>query len=176
MPLLKCPTSDALLEYVSIPRELGFAKRMLIRLHTSSCQDCQKKTAFIRSKWSSYFSPEPDITSSLIRVYSRLQNDETLILKGWKLGEYQNERDLRSWLLSSGWIFRGAIGAGLASLLLFLVISQFGTVSNNTPRLAQLNQDVPYARIRFEDKNRVQVHYVQPELIKSVEFETTSLR
>jgi hypothetical protein len=40
------------------------------------------------------------------------------------------------------------------------------------------NEHLPFAQIRVEDKdnNRVQVHYVQPELLQSVEFETTSAR
>ena len=83
----------------------------------------------IKTKWDAYFSPEPELTSSLIRVYSRLQNDETLILKGWKLSEQRPTKSLGHRLLAEGWLFAGLFRWALAHCF-SLVVTQVKSMKN----------------------------------------------
>lgn len=170
MPLLSCPNSEQLFEFVSISQEMSWARRTSFRVHNAFCQDCHKKSADLQKTWQSYFTPEPDITSSLMRVYSRLQNDETLILKGWKLGELPRPRSASDFLLGGGWLFRGAVSVAAMVILVLLVSSQMGT---ERPEHLAANT-IPFAQIRYENENSVQVQYVKPELLQTIEFETTS--
>jgi hypothetical protein len=177
---MKCPKQEALFEFISIPDELSRWERFRTQWHTRSCASCQEQMQAIRSTWESYFTPEPDVTSSMMRVYSRLQSDETLILKGWKLSEFRPARaPLRA---RANWAFR--IGASFAAALLLVVFAApqwralHPVADAAAPVPVAANEHLPFAQIRVEDKdnNRVQVHYVQPELLQSVEFETTSAR
>jgi len=173
--LLKCPNSDALFEYVTIPTEMSFLRRTNMRTHTLLCPPCQQKIEAIRQKWDAYFTPEPDITASLIKIYGRLQRDETLVLKGWKLGGVQRPKSLKESAIAQGWLFRGAVAAGLAAVAFVFVTPQVKSDRDlqlvaSVPQAAQL----PLARFRVEDKNSIKVHYIQPELLQSMEFETTS--
>jgi hypothetical protein len=173
MRLLKCLKQDLLLEFASIPQEMSFLERTRVRTHTFSCAPCREKLASIQRNWESYLKPEPEITSSLLKVYSKLQNDETLILKGWKLGENTRRRDLNSSLLNGGWLFRGAVSLGLGSVLLFVVISQINLNRADRRPMVAANNPLPLAQIRVEEKNKVKVHYLEPELLQTIEFETT---
>lgn len=173
---LRCPKPDSLMEFVTVPSEMSRWKRFSFRAHTLACKPCQEKISVIQTKWNSYFRPEPDVTSSLIKVYSRLQKDETLILKGWKLdGVKPAAPSISTSLLRQGWVFRGGVSMGLASILLLLVFSQVRT-ENEGPMTAAMTHsaNLPLAQFRVEDKNSIKVHYVQPELLQSMEFETTS--
>lgn len=175
MPLLKCPDSDSLFEYVTIPTEMRAWNRAGMRAHAFVCPPCQQKIKAIQEKWDAYFTPEPDVTASLIKVYSRLQRDETLVLKGWKLGGVQRPKSLRESVVAQGWLFRGSVAASLAAVAFVLVSPQLksekeAAMVSATPQAAQL----PLARFRVEDKNSIKVHYVQPELLQSIEFETVS--
>jgi hypothetical protein len=171
LPLLNCPDSEKLFEFVTIPSEISNFRRAGMKLHAVTCAPCRIKMESIQKKWSSYFQPEPEVTSSLMKVYSKLQNDETLILRGWKLGEQRNSR--RNWV-GEGWVFRGAVAVGVASIFGAVFVSQ---VRNNEKLPGIISSAsssfVPYAQIRVEDKNRIQVQYVKPELLESMEFQTT---
>lgn len=171
MRLLKCLKQDALLEFHSIPQEMSAFKRTCVRTHLATCEDCRARFEKIQSMWQSYFKPEPDITSSLLSVYSRLQSDETLILKGWKLGEAKRKKTMSGLLFNEGWLFRGAISTGLFGLVGFVVVSQTKTNSLSQPVVAQ--NKAPLAQIRVEDKNTLKVHYLEPQLLQTIEFETT---
>jgi len=150
--------------------------------HTKHCAGCQQQMSAIRSTWEGYFTPEPDITSSLMRVYSRLQSDETLILKGWKLSEFRAAR--ASSVPSTAWAWRA--GMAVAAAILLVIVGLNGGLPGMGPAHEEMltasvnpaSEKLPFAQIRVEDKdnNRVQVHYLQPELLQSVEFETTSAR
>ncbi|MCB0418283.1 MAG: hypothetical protein KDD39_11575 [Bdellovibrionales bacterium] len=177
MRLLPCPKEEWLLQYVSIRKDVPVVRRLRIAAHLRSCKHCATKRTLIGEKLEAYFSP-PDITSSLLRVYSRLQQDETLILKGWKLGEIAPSQRKQRSMLANGWAFRGAVVAGLGALaVIFVMADRQGLQESQAQRLAQEDsRNVPFAQIRFEDKNRVQVHYIKPELVRSVEFETTGMR
>jgi len=168
MPLLKSPQPEKLLQYLSIPEELSLFDKLHVRLHLFVSPSCRKAVADTQHKLDSFFTPEPDITSSLIRVYSKLKTDETLVLSGWKLGQLSNRRkSLKRFAFAEGWLFRGGVGA-VAGLALFLAFSQ-----NQKPSLDLKPRPLPLAQIRFEDQNKVQVHYVRPELLHTIEFETT---
>lgn len=174
--LLSCPKTESLLEFVTIPSEMRRWDRITFQVHSLTCQSCQEKMSAIRNKWDSYFRPEPDVTASLIKVYSRLQKDETLILKGWKLdGVKPASPSLSTAMLRQGWVFRGSVSLGLASLLLLLIFSQMKE-EESVPYTAAVPHaaNLPVAQFRVEDKNSIKVHYVQPELLHSMEFETTS--
>ena len=168
MPYLNCPKQETLLEYLSIPQQMSLWMKLYITSHRRLCGPCEEKLRLIEATMDSYFTPAPDIASSLIRVYSQLQHDETLVLKGWKLGEFRSRRDV--WL-SEGWLFRGAVSIGLGVLLVIIFISRF-TSEKNEIKMADQGK-APYARLRFEDQNKVTVQYVQPELLHTVEFETS---
>jgi hypothetical protein len=108
-----------------------------------------------------------------MRVYSRLQKDETLILKGWKIGEVPPRKSVLKVLMKEGWAFRGAIGIGLAAAIVLVLHNQ----QMEKPPMAQaMSRHVPLAQIRVEGKNNVKVQYLRPELLQTVEFETTSAR
>lgn len=174
--LLNCPKMESLLEFVTIPSEMPRWDRFTFKVHALTCQSCQEKISSIQTKWDAFFRPEPDVTSSLIKVYSRLQKDETLILKGWKLDGVTPARvSLPASWLRQGWVFRGGVSLGLASLIMLLVFSQIKTEESvSYTSTVPHSMNLPVAQFRVEDKNSIKVHYVQPELIQSMEFETTS--
>lgn len=176
MRLLHCPKEEKLLQWLSIRQDLSLSSRVGTRVHLRTCRTCREKAAGIKSRLELAFSPQPDIASSLIRVYQRLQQDETLILKGWKIGELSaHPRRSRNWL-ASGWLFRGAVAMGLGSIAVIFVMADRGAIGGSPTQVARNRSEIPFAQIRFEDKNRVQVHYIKPELVQSVEFETTGAR
>lgn len=165
----KCPSQEKLLEFYTIPKEVSLFKRVWIKFHLFSCTSCTEKLTNLQINWQKYFSPEPDIMSSLMRVYSRLQKDETLILKGWKLNEGRHKKSLGGILVNGGWLFRGAVSMGLAAVVISVVMSQ---QSNGKQSNTAIHQS-PLAQIRLENKNGVRVHYLQPEVLQTIEFETT---
>ena len=167
----QCLNQEEVLALVSIPDELSLFKKASSRTHLWTCKKCRESVAQMKNTWASYFKPEPDITSSLLKVYSRLKTDETLILKGWKLGEIRPPRTWNTILLREAWLFRGAVSLGLGSILGIVLYTQF-TDDERPRRMAQAEQ-APLAEIRLQDKNSVKVHYLQPELLQTVEFETT---
>jgi hypothetical protein len=180
---MKCPNQEKLFEFVSIPAEMPKLERVRLQWHTKACAHCQEEMTGIRATWEGYFTPEPDITASLMSVYSRLQSDETLILKGWKLSEFRAAR--ASSVPSTGWAWRAGMAIAASIVLVFVgitggILPGFGPSQDAmmTAAVAPANEKLPFAQIRVEDKdnNRVQVHYLQPELLQSVEFETTSTR
>lgn len=170
---LKCLSQEKILEFHTISGELSLFERTKIKYHLFSCQNCTEKLTGLKSLWQQYFAPEPDITSSLMRVYSRLQKDETLILKGWKLNETRPKKDLGGVLMNGGWLFRGAVSIGLAAVVLSVVMTQQTNSKDNNPGASSQASTQPLAQIRMENKNGVKVHYLQPELLQSIEFETT---
>lgn len=184
MPLLSCPKPETLLQFVSIRRELPWWKQVALSIHSSSCHRCQETLGHLKQTLDQFFCPEPDVTSSLLRVYSRLRTDETLILKGWKLGVPQMVSSLPERLWANGWIFRGSVIFGALVISLYLLTSGKNpavyTVATQTPEstlsVPASNSTIPYAKIRIEDGNQVQVHYVRPELLQSVEFQTMHTR
>ena len=165
----KCPGQEKLLEFFTIPQEINLVKRGLLNYHLIKCESCAKKLQTLKQNWNQYFSPEPDVTSSLMRVYSRLQKDETLILKGWKLSETRQAKNLTGILFNGGWLFRGAVSIALAAVVISVVMTQ----QNENKEINNISQTPPLAQIRLENKNGVKVHYLQPELLQSIEFETT---
>jgi hypothetical protein len=171
----RCPDQAALLEIVSIPGEVSFFRKARVRLHTMRCEACDARVESLKATWQAYITPEPDVTSSLLRVYSKLQKDETLILKGWKLNEVQPARDLNYWLYQRGWLFRGGLSFAGITIAVIVGLAQFST-SGRQDTVAQesARARAPLAQFRMEDRNTVQVRYVQPELLESMEFETTS--
>lgn len=176
MRLLNCPKEEALLQWLSIRQDMPWRDRLSTQVHLKTCRDCRRKAGSIESRLEAAFSPQPDIASSLIRVYQRLQHDETLILKGWKIGEISaHPRRTRNWL-ATGWLFRGAVAVGLGSIAVLFVMADRGTTPSPLVQAKTGRSEIPFAQIRFEDKNRVQVHYIKPELVQSVEFETTGAR
>jgi len=178
MPFSGCPTRERLWALATIPGEMSFFERFPIRFHMRRCEGCQKVTAHLNGLWKSYFTPEPDITPSLMKVYRRLQNDETLILKGWKIGNFSQHRldSWKSWM-SQGWAFRGGVIALslFAGLFVLFSPSPEGSIPVGSPVVAESQlkfSKVPMAQIRFEDEKETRVRYVRPELIKTIEFET----
>jgi hypothetical protein len=174
--LLSCPNTESLFEAISIPDEMSRVKRAAVHLHTLRCAACRERVSSLRAQWDAYFKPEPDITSSLMKVYSSLQNDETLILKGWKLSPARAERRTGISRAQKGWLFGGGFSLALAAI--FVVIGVTG-VKLGHPDAAPVSPwtqaaKAPLAQIRFEDENRVKVQYVQPELLQSIEFETSA--
>ncbi len=178
--LLNCPKPEKLLELFTIPAEISFRQRTLTKTHAFFCADCQQRLSHMKKNWGQFFKPEPDITPSLMNVYSRLQKDETLILKGWKFGEAPRKRGAAHFLFKEGWLFRGSVGLGMAAVVGFLAIGpgmrkpmeEDGLVE----RYKSAKADVPLFQIREENKDRVKVRYLQPELLQTIEFETTSAR
>jgi len=178
--LLSCPKPEKLLELFTIPGEISFSQRALTKSHAFFCADCQAKLTNLKSSWEHYFKPEPDITSSLLKVYSRLQKDETLILKGWKLGEAPRKRGARHVLFNEGWLFRGSVGLGMAALVAVLAVGPLNKTQTKDDLVVDsfksAKADLPLMQIRTEDKDSVKVRYLQPELLQTIEFETTSAR
>jgi hypothetical protein len=178
---LNCPKPEKLLELFTIPTEISFRQKAFTRSHAFFCADCQAKLEHLQKSWQTYFKPEPDITPSILRVYSRLQNDETLMLKGWKLSETPRKRGASHWLFKEGWLFRGGVGLGMAALVAVLTTGPLTTTrraqEEDTGGLVERYKaakiDVPQVQIRIENKDRVKVHYLQPELLQTIEFETT---
>jgi len=174
---MKCPQPEILFEFISIPGEMSLIKRLQIQAHSVFCSHCQEKLSSLQANWDKYLAPQPDVTSSIMKVYSRLQKDETLILKGWKIGDVAPRRNMSTVLFKEGWLFRGAIGMGLAAAIALVMFNQV-QMDNRTPEtpVASSTRHTPLAQIRVEGKNNVRVHYIEPELLQTVEFETTSSR
>ena len=159
---MPCPKQETLLEWVSISAQMRPTTRVFLWWHTRVCRGCTHRIQALKRSWSQLLRPEPDVIDSIIRVYSRLKRDETLILKGWKLGDLRTRSVIP-------WIFRGSIAFSALVLAFWVAIYSFS--EDSTP---QVKLDGPMAQIRYEDKNRVQVRYVRPELLQSIEFETAS--
>ena len=193
MRFLNCPKNEEILEYVSIAKELSTVRLAKMKMHLKVCSECHRKHEVISSQWAKFFQPEPDITSSLLRVYSRLQKDETLVLKGWKLNDPRLLSGRWQWPLRSararnavrnfGWA-GGMVSAVAAAWAMVVWLPSYrGDFRGAEARMGLSNAaasftipkpiHVPFAQIRVQDKNRVQVHYVQPELLQTIEFETT---
>lgn len=165
-----CPNPEVLLETISIPREMGRWNLLKVKLHASRCRPCQQGLARLKMTWNGYFQPEPEIASSLVKVYSRLQRDETLILKGWKLGDFRSLRPSIARLFLRSWGFPTGIAVALGFFA--VVFSPAFRTSVEEPQLASVRESIPLSPIRVRDRNSVKVHYVQPELLHSMEFET----
>lgn len=177
MPLHKCPKPEVLLELVTIPRELSLISQLCLRLHLIGCRECQAKTKAIRKSWEACINPEPDITSSLVRVYSRLKSDETLVLAGWKLGRtHRQGNGLANALFGGGWLFRGGVALGIASVGFMLLLNPFRPTPVPEARMTSQDtlREIPFMQFRVKDRNSVKVHYLQPELLQTIEFETAS--
>ncbi len=180
MSLRTCPKSEKLLEYVSCASEMPFSRRTGFRAHLAICGGCRERVTRLQSTWSNLLEPEPELTPSLLKVYGRLKTDETLILKGWKLEEVTHERSISRRIFSEGWFFRGSVAVTGLAAGIFLIRTQMYPAVTPAPtaptEMVRVSAESrpPVAQIRIEKKNRVQVHYVQPELIESMEFETAS--
>ena len=163
-----CPLPEQLLEFVSIADEISLARKLQVQFHLWRCDRCQTTLDSLQQQWKAALLPEMDTTRSLLSVYGRLQRDETLILKGWKLNTARRPtHKVSTHLLREGWVFRGLILTGLTIAVLSLVF-RVGPVAQ------PLRQErTPLAQIRIKEKDRVKVHYVEPELLQSMEFETT---
>lgn len=166
---LNCPKSEDFLELVSIPEELSLISKLGLRAHLSFCSSCKSCFESTQLAWTNFLKPEPEITSSLLKVYSQLQNDETLILKGWKLGNQKRTKELSGFLFNEGWLFRGGV---FLSLGILVGVIAFSTLSQKPLEKEALPLG-PLAQIRQQEKNKVKVHYLQPELLHTIEFETT---
>lgn len=168
-----CPSNETLLESLSIPGEIGRFRLWKLKFHTLRCQPCQKNVARLRETWDAYFQPSPEVASSLLRVYSKLQRDETLILKGWKLDDFLSRRPSSTQLFLRAWGFPTGIAVALGLFAVFY--SPFFRASEEAVEYAAAPQpQVPLSPIRVRDRNSLKVHYVQPELLHSMEFETVS--
>jgi hypothetical protein len=169
-----CPNTEQLLEGVSIPGELPFWSHFLLKTHVRFCAACEQKQLSLKSTWEAYFQPDPEVATSVLKVYSRLQKDETLILKGWKLGDFRNQkRDGNLHFFLRTWGFPTGIAAALGVSALFYSPA-FQTENGKTQLASRTSSSVPLSQVRVREKNSVKVHYVQPELIHSMEFETVS--
>lgn len=183
MRFLNCPRNEELLEFVSIAQELSARRRLGFRMHMKICSGCRRKAEQLSQRWEAFFQPEPDITSSLMQVYSRLQSDETLVLKGWKLNDPRllsgrwrapAVQTYRRWVVSGGVV---SAAAAMLAVVLWMPGRNDGRsdLSNASAQVSlPRNSPVPFAQIRTQDRNRVEVHYVQPELLQTIEFETTN--
>ncbi len=171
----KCPSQERLLSYETIPDETSKSLRLWISVHLLMCHGCRDTRKKIRETWDAYFSQPLDVTSSLIRVLGRLQKDETLILKGWKLGRSRRPVGTEAWL-RQGWVFRGGVVAGLAGIAFLLVSNSTKMEPEVALRPVPQSATIPLTEIREEAKHGVKVHYVQPQLLQSIEFETMSTR
>jgi len=174
-----CPKEERLLELASVAAEMRRTERLRLKWHLSGCADCRTQVDELRMAFESYLAPEPDIATSLLRVYGKLQADQTLLLKGWKLNETRQTTDWKSVLFNRGWLFRGGLAvAGLA--VAWGVWFAPGSTNTAMAPLPQAPPDSigapPWAQIRIEDRNSVRVHFVRPELVHSSEFETVSGR
>lgn len=186
MFLMKRPDSEELFEFVSIPQEIPFFKRMKLALFIRFDGETRKQVEKLQATWASYFKPEPDVMDSVMRVYSKLRSDETVILKGFKLCDarpvVRQKREVSVFQILGA----TSVAASVGALVLWT-----GQTSSPTMQLAEAGmsnvqfmsapiqlkkQDSPMARIRFQDRNTISVHYMQPELLQSIEFETTGTR
>ncbi len=158
--------------FLSMPAEMGRWERLKVRTHLVRCLPCQEKKAHIKATFDSYFQPEPEVASSLLRVYSRLQRDETLILKGWKLNDFRSQRPSPARLFARSWGFPAGIAAALG-LSVIAFSPAFQATQQEAP-VEYASAAMPRLPIRVRDKHSVKVRYVQPELLHSVEFETGS--
>jgi hypothetical protein len=167
-----CPSNERLLESISMPGEVGRFSLLRMKLHTLRCAPCQQSVTRLKDTWKAYFQPQPEVASSLLKVYSRLQRDETLVLKGWKLDSFLSQRPSPTRVFFRTWGFPAgiAVAAGL-----FAVIASPVFQGDDTSNLAAFSEpQIPLSPIRVRDHNSVKVHYVQPELLHSMEFETVS--
>ena len=177
-----CPKEERLLELASVAAEMPRTERWRLRWHLSGCAPCRTQVDELRAAFESYLAPEPDVATSLLRVYGRLQADETLVLKGWKLNETRTPTSWRSILLQRGWLFRGGLtAAGLMVAWGVWIAPGTGTSPTAMAPIPQQPPDTslvppPWAQLRIENGNSVRVHYVRPELVHSSEFETVSTR
>lgn len=167
--LLSCPKPEDFLELVSVPDELSLGAKYALKAHLGFCSQCKSSFEATQLAWKTFLKPEPEITSSLLKVYSRLQTDETLILKGWKLSNQRRKKELKGILFNEGWLFRGGVFLGLGILVGILA---FSTLNQKTLEKGSHLMG-PLAQIRQQEKNKVKVHYLQPELLHTIEFETT---
>jgi hypothetical protein len=168
-----CPKTETLFELVTVAAEMPRLKRARLNWHLRSCSACKTQAESISQTWSGFFAPEPEVTSSLLKVYSRLQNDETLILKGWKLSQARVQRR-SSIKLADGWLVRGGVAAAVVGALSLVFWSRSSLYEDKD--LLNASATLPFAQIRIEDKNTIKVHYVQPELLNTMEFETADQR
>ena len=168
---LKCPKEDNFLQVVSVPDEISAVSKFFFKAHLAICSSCRLNFEKTQATWMSFLKPEPEITSSILKVYSRLQNDETLILKGWKLGKSRKNQNLNGFLFQEGWLFRGSVFLGVGVIVAALVFSNLSQKSIDKTQIGI--GPVPFAQIRQQEKNKVKVHYLQPELLHTIEFETT---
>lgn len=170
--LKNCPSKEKILEFSCFSGALSFFEKLSIKMHLFHCQKCKEKNAEAFSHWQNVFHLKNDFqTESLLNVYSRLQKDETLILKGWKL-ENPTFRGSERFALSK------TLNVGLAVITL-VVISTFTFLGTNifrTPNQVYSLKEAPrntlQAKVKIKDRNRVQTHYLEPQLIRMVEFET----
>lgn len=169
MPNQNCLKSDQLLQYFTIQSELGFVTKFKTKWHLKKCQGCAERFNKVQSTWNQYFNPEPEIAPSLIRVYAKLQRDETLILKGWKLENFKSTRSLSQKLFRQGWVYYGAVTSSLLGVMGFFMYNQM-TV-NRALTLSE-KKSSPVAQIEFNQKDKVNVYYVKPELLHHVQFQT----
>lgn len=174
-----CPKEERLLELASVAQEMPRTERLRLKWHLSGCASCRTQVEELRMAFESYLAPEPDVASSLLRVYGKLQADQTLLLKGWKLNETRPATDWRSVLFHRGWLFRGGLAAaGIAAAWGFFLAPGSPSTAM-APLPAQPPDSIgapPWAQFRIEDHNSVRVHFVRPELVHSSEFETVSGR
>jgi hypothetical protein len=184
---MKRPNAEELFEYVSIPQELSVWKRARIALFIRFDPQCRQQVEKMQSTWASYFKPEPDVMDSVMRVYSKLRSDETLILKGWKLCDARpvikpkREFSVFQVLAASGVaasvgavvLWTGPAGNSGLAVANFEEPSGLQSVQRISNPIQLKRQDPPMARVRIQDRNTIQVHYMQPELLQSIEFETT---
>lgn len=174
-----CPKEERLLELASVAQELPRTERLRLKWHLSGCASCRTQVEELRMAFESYLTPEPDVASSLLRVYGKLQADQTLLLKGWKLNETRTGTDWKSVLLQRGWLFRGGLAAAGMAVAWGVWLAPGTSTSAMAPLPQQPPDSVgapPWAQIRIEDRNSVRVHFVRPELVHSSEFETVSGR
>lgn len=167
-----CPSQETLMGFLSMPAEMRRWERLKVRAHLVRCNPCQEKKARIQATFDSYFQPEPEVASSLLRVYSRLQRDETLILKGWKLNDFRSQRPSAVKVMARSWGFPAGIAVALGLSVVFFSPAFRQNVQEAPVEYASAG--MPRMPIRVREKNSVKVRYVQPELLHSVEFETGS--
>jgi len=168
--LFKCPSKDAWLEWVSTPQSISLLKKFYFRTKLTICSHCQETEASVKKLWMQFSEPEPDLTDSLIRVFHKLQKDETLVLKGWKLNEPPLKK--RAPVIPLRWV-------GVATAATMLFVSAWWLQSQqpvHKPIASRAFTTFPKAQIRRQENNTVKVHYIQPELVETLEFETDSNR
>ncbi len=168
-----CPNSESLLELVSIPGEMSRWALLKTKAHLFRCVPCQGKLSHIRATWNSFIQPEPEVASSLMKVYARLQRDETLVLKGWKLGDIRGLRPSNARLFFRSWAFPTGIAMALGLSVVFFSPA-FRPAEPMEDLASVTSPNIPLSAIRTRDRNSVKVRYVRPQLLQSMEFETVS--